>query len=179
MTKLAKMGMYAGIATSVGIIVKANMLPPGLPKNVAAAVKKINFAMDANTLESSKLTTLSKMRLSSPASYKTFIDDYILPRLQLTDKEKNDYRKGHKEYTATNIVYGLGLLLVDANKADRFDVTPLIQTTFQDLNVLKMKIESSGRPTFELKNVSKSHDHYYFRSKHRWTKVKDKLGVQL
>jgi hypothetical protein len=107
------------------------------------------------------------------------MDEYVLPRLRLSDKEKTDYIKGKKEYTATNIVYGLGMLLVDANKADKFDVSPLIQTTFQDLNVLKMGLDTTGKPTFALKNMGKSHDRYYFRSTHRSDVVKDKLGVQL
>lgn len=168
-----------GIISSAGLLVKQNKLPSKVNAALKAALKKINFDADSSKIESNKNTPLSKMRLSNFSAHQRFLNEYILPRLKsISEKERKEYLSGKKEYNAVNLAYGYGLLIVDANSDDIFDISALVKKCFQDLNVVKLGIKN-GIPSFTLKNVSESKDKYYFRSKHRFSKIKDKLGVQL
>lgn len=175
LTNLSEMGIFAGLATAVGILAEHNKLPDTIPK---AAIKKIDFEKDAAVLEANKSTQIDKMKLSSPVAYRALMDDYVLPRLKSVNPES--YRSGKEKYIGTNVAYGLGMIIADANKTGKLDMTKLVSSLFTDLNVIKLSVGSNGIPRWELKNVSTSKGgKYSFRSKHRWTVVKDKLGVQL
>jgi hypothetical protein len=168
-----------GILSSAGLLVKQNKLPSKVSNKLKDVLKKINFDADSAKVESNKNSALSKINLSNYSAHQRFLNEYILPRLKsITEKERKDYLSGKKEYNAVNLAYGYGLLIVDANSDDIFDISGLVKKCFQDLNVVKLGIKN-GVPSFTLKNVSESKDKYYFRSKHRFSKIKDKLGVQL
>lgn len=177
---LATKDIVGGLALSVGMLLASGMLPTGMTTAQVNDLKKINFTRDASILAGNKSGNMSKISLSSPASYKHLMDTYVLPRLKIPDSDKKKYLTHKMDYTATNIAYGMGMIIVDANKDGRFDVSDMVRKTFQDLNVLKIGLNpTTGVPTFELKNVSKAIDKYTFRSKYRWHVVKDKLGLQL
>ncbi|HEY4800549.1 MAG TPA: hypothetical protein VII99_15835, partial [Bacteroidia bacterium] len=176
---LATKPIYAGMAVSVGLLVSANRFPSTITPAAKMALKKTNLRQDSVSIEGSKMGKLSKTRLSNVNAYKEFMDTFVLPRLKIPETEKKQYASGKKDYTMTNVAYGLGLFLVQVNKENKFDLSPLIHTIFQDLNVVKMGINNMGVPHFTLKNIHEADDKYYFRSKHRWDVVKDKLGVQL
>lgn len=168
-----------GIIESAGLLVGKNKLPSKVSNDLRAALRKINFSKDSMKIESNKNGNLSKIGLSNFSAHQKFMNEYILPRLKsISDADKKAYLSGKKEYNSTNLAYGYGLLIVDANSDDVFDISSLVKKCFQDLNVVKLGLKG-GVPSFNLKNVSESKDKYYFRSKHRFSKIKDKLGVQL
>lgn len=177
---LATKDIFSGLLLSVGMLAKNNMLPSSMTSAQISNLKKINYTRDASILAGNKIGKLSKLGLSTPPAYKHLMDTYVLPRLKIYDNDKKKYLAVKTEYTATNIVYGMGMIIVDANKDGKFDISDLIRKTFQDLNVLKIGINATtGIPTYELKNISQTTDTYMFRSKYRWDVVKDKLGLQL
>lgn len=172
--KLAKMPIYAGLISATGVLVKNNMLPQMSPA-ASRALKKIRFEQDAMAFETNKASTIAKSSgISDKASYVTFMDEYIMPRVKGT-------RPASGNYTMTQLAYGMAMLLVDASKSRAIDLTPLIQLTFQDLNIVKMGVTSTGVPSFAVKNVTKTNETYELRSKYYFSQgiLKDKLGVQL
>lgn len=178
-TLFTKEPTLQGIIKAVGLLVDKNKMPSKLPKTLLTALKKINFDGDASIIERNKTNTLDKVKLSNNAAHIKFMNEYILPRLRsVPDADKKKYEIGNKHYTGTNLAYGYGLLIVDANSDGVFDISPLVKKCFQDLNIVKMGL-GAGIPNFTLKLVSESEDKYYLRSKHRFDVIKDKLGVQL
>jgi hypothetical protein len=169
----------SGILIAAGALTSKNKLPSKLSASTKSALSKINFDSDGPKVQNKSQMPLSKIGLSNMSAHVKFMNDYILPRLRtISEADKNKYLSGKKEYLGVNLAYGYGLLIVDANKEDVFDISLLVKKCFQDLNVVKMGLKN-GIPSFKLSNISKSEDKYYMRSKHRFTTIKDKLGVQL
>lgn len=109
----------------------------------------------------------------------SYIDQKVLPRLSsVPAMEKKKYLERKKPYSDHNIAYASISYIERAGKEGKLDPTKLIQKALPQLNILKMGVTREGLPQFELGSVF-SHSKYNFRSKARWDKVKDKLGVQL
>jgi hypothetical protein len=180
MKVMAESPTYQGIVEAVGELVKNKIFPSYFDGPMKTAFSKINFAKDARALETGKNSDIGKLALSNREAYKTFIDRYVLPAsksISLGDQKK--YISGTKKYTTTNIIYSLGKYVVETNTKGAFSLSPLVKLVFQDLNVVKMDLKTSGLVSFKVSNISKSDGKYQLRSKHRWDVVKDKLGLQL
>jgi hypothetical protein len=185
---LATMPINSGLAIATSLLVKNNALPSTVPRAAVMALHRMNLTQDAATLQSNKLGKLNQASLSNKDAYKVFMDSYALLRTKLADTIKKKYlntdvggkpKPSDLQYDMTNISYALGMLVADASIENKFDVTPLIHITFQDLNVVKTGINRDGIPSFDIHNVTKTKTVYKLRTKYRWDLLKDKLGVQL
>lgn len=112
------------------------------------------------------------------AFYK-YIDANTLHRLvSVPVSEKEKYIRRQKPYNAHNVTYSAIGYIERVGKEGKLDPTKLIQKALPQLNILKMGVNREGIPQFSLGSVFSSAQ-YNFRSKARWEKVNDKLGVQL
>ena len=172
---LANAPTFQGTVEAVGLLVKARIYPATMAsdKTLQAEFGKIAWERDAVLIEKAKNTPIRKLGVSRPLAYESFLTRHVVPRM------RNKVPSVEK-FTATNLVYGLlAMYVADTSKEGRFNVTPLISKLFPDLNIVKMGIGSNGVPVFHLTNRGESTDAVTLRSKARWEKIKDKLGVQL
>jgi len=133
----------------------------------------------ALVMQQRRTESINKMNIKNSGKIQYFMSNYVLPRTKLDQKIKTAYVSGKKDYTGNNVAYGLGMLIVDANKEGTLDCSPFLRTLFNDLNIVKMTLTSSV-PSFRVVNMEKYDDaKFLFRSKYRWDVIKDKLGIQL
>jgi hypothetical protein len=168
-----------GMFDAVDYLVKHAIFPNGLSNDAKNALK------NANIKDAKRLTTYGDLdRDARFAGLKIYIDSYVVPRLKgskqdpMTEEKKKAYISGNSPYSRSNIAYSLIMYIADCSKQNLISPTNIIKKSLPELNILKMGLSRTGMPIFELHSVYDA-GRYDFRSKARWTKVKDKLGIQL
>ena len=179
MVTLGDTSIVEGLFRVTAIIVNAKKLPKNMDKNIVAAMNAVDWDKIALVMQQRRTESINKMNIKNSGKIQYFMSNYVLPRTKLDQKIKTAYVNGMKDYTGNNVAYGLGMLIVDANKEGTLDCSPFLRTLFNDLNIVKMTLTSSV-PSFRVVNMEKYDDaKFLFRSKYRWDVIKDKLGIQL
>jgi hypothetical protein len=179
MVTLGEASIVDGLVKVVGLMVKAKKFPKAMDRKMISALSSIDWEGSASVMQQNKTQPISKMKIKNSSNIDYFMSNYVLPRTKLDNKIKNAYTTGKKEYTGNNVAYGLGMLIVDANKEGTLDCSPFLRTLFEDLNLIKMNL-TSAVPSFKVVNLTDYTDaKFLFRSKYRWDVIKDKLGIQL
>lgn len=179
MVALGEASIVDGLARVVALMVNAKKFPKGMNRVMTTALSSVDWSRHAAVLQQRRTESIYKMGIKNAKDIDYFMTNYVLPRTKLDPKIKSAYMTGKKEYTGNNVAYGLGMLIVDANKEGTLDCSPFLRTLFNDLNLVKMNL-TSAEPSFRVVNLENYSDaKFQFRSKYRWDVIKDKLGIQL
>lgn len=179
MMTLGEASIVDGLAKVVGLMVEAKKFSKTMDRKIIASLSSVDWEKHATIMQQKRTESIYKMGIKNAKDIDYFMSNYVLPRTKLDAKVKNSYMSGKKEYTGNNVAYGLGMLIVDANKDGILDCSPFLRTLFNDLNLVKMSLNSAV-PSFRIVNLMNYSDaKFLFRSKYRWDVVKDKLGIQL
>ena len=179
MIALGEASIVDGLVKVVDLMVKAKKFPRGMDRKIVSSLSSVDWERHATVMQQRRTESIYKMGIKNAKDIDYFMSNYVLPRTKLDTKIKNAYMTGKKQYTGNNVAYGLGMLIVDANKEGTLDCSPFLRTLFNDLNLVKMNL-TSAVPSFRVVNLTNYSDaKFLFRSKYRWDVIKDKLGIQL
>ena len=180
---LTESGMYEGIVLAFGELLKDSSTKNKMDipaKTLQEIFKGVNFKSDSTKFETFKLKEITEIGLSKPTAYARFLNEFIIDSTKkVPAQEIKDYQSGKKAYTSTNVVYGLTKVIA---KTD-FNFDYVINAAFQDLNIVKMSMKD-GVPAFKMVATVDAENtvrggNYIFRNKASFTRINDKLGLQL
>lgn len=181
---LTNSGMYEGIVLAFGELLKDSSTKNKMDipaTKLQEIFKGVNFKDDSTKFETFKLKEITEIGLSKPTAYARFLNEFIIDSTKkVPAQEIKNYQSGKKAYTSTNVVYGLTKVIA---KTD-FNFDYVINQAFQDLNVVKMSMNKDGIPAFKMVSTVDAEDtvkggNYIFRNKASFTRINDKLGLQL
>jgi len=196
---LTNHGMYEGIVLAFGELIKnpltknyfttlfSKVTFSTMGRQILTATKMnemfkgVNFEADSMKFEKNKLKEITEINLSKPKAYAMFLNEFILGSTQkVSDADKKAFLSGKKAYTSTNVVYGLTKFIASTD----FDFDYVINAAFQDLNIVKMSMNKDGIPAFKMVATVDAEDtvkggNYVFRNKASFSRINDKLGLQL
>ena len=125
---------------------------------------------------------LDKLNLKGYNAYNKFMNEFVIDATEQPPKTKEQFKSSDKQYTTTNLVYGFIKYVAKPS----YSLGDIFGTLFPDLNVVKVGISRKGVPELKLVTTVKISDSraelktaFDMRSKARFSKVKDKLGLQL
>lgn len=184
---LTNHGMYEGIVLAFGELIKNSSTKSKMNKQILTTAemsemfKDVNFEADSMKFEKNKLKEITKIKLSKPEAYRNFLNKFILESTQkVSEADKKAFLSGTKAYTSMNVVYGLTKFIASTD----FNFDYVINAAFQDLNIVKMSMDTNGIPAFKMVATVKADDtvkggNYVFRNKASFSRINDKLGLQL
>ena len=184
---LTNHGMYEGIVLAFGELLKNSSTKSKMNKQILTTAemnemfKDVNFETDSMKFEKNKLKEITKIKLSKPEAYRNFLNKFILKSTQkVSEADKKAFLSGTKAYTSMNVVYGLTKFIASTD----FNFDYVINAAFQDLNIVKMSMSKDGVPAFKMVATVDADDtvkggNYIFRNKASFTRINDKLGLQL
>lgn len=152
-------------------------------RKIFSGITKKDFDSDALLIEKAgRDKPLDKLGLKGYKSYVRFMNEFVIQDTREDEKIKKKYQTGDKEYNTTNLVYGFIKYLAKPS----YGVTEILGSLFPDLNIVKITIDRNGLPGFKLVTMIKIADKRAelegacdLRSKASFSRVKDKLGLQL
>jgi hypothetical protein len=184
---LTNHGMYEGIVLAFGELIKNPLTKSKMDKKILTAkemsemFKGVNFEADSMKFEKNKPKEITEINLSKPEAYRNFLNEFILESTQkVSEADKKAFLSGKKAYTSMNVVYGLTKFIASTD----FDFDYVINAAFQDLNIVKMSMNKDGIPAFKMVATVDAEDtvkggNYVFRNKASFSRINDKLGLQL
>jgi len=181
---LTKHGMFEGVVVAFGDLIKGNAnRAKGFEisqNELRSMFSGVDFASDGKKIESNKDKPLGNISLSNTSAYVEFLNRFIIDSTKVPDAEKRKLKEGKASYTTTNLVYGFIKFISSSD----FNFDEIMSQCFQDLNIVKMGVNSDGVPVFKMQATVEAEDTvksdvYTFRSKAAFDRVRDKVGIQL
>lgn len=174
---LADSATFAGPIIAFGMALNNNKVKFQDKDKIKKILSAVDFNKDAEIIEKNKDKPINKLGLSNYLAYKDFIDEFIIDSTREPNKE--DYKSGKKQYTTTNVVASCIKYL----SSIEYNLEPILKELFPDLNIVKVGIKN-GEPEFVLQTMIDVKDAiqesvYDLRSKAGFSRVNDKLGIQL
>lgn len=181
---LTKYSMFEGVIVAFGDLISGNAnKAKGFEisqSELRTMFSGVDFLADARKIEANKDKPIGNLNLSKPAAYTEFLNRFIIDSTKVPESEKKKLKEGKAHYTTTNVVYGFIKFISSSD----FNFEEIMSQCFQDLNIVKMGLDSSGVPVFKMQATVEAEDTvksdvYTFRSKAAFDRVRDKVGIQL
>lgn len=183
--------MFTGPFKAFSYLMKKKKIAKGFDRKIFSIFNGIDIESDADLFDRNKDKFISQLKLNSKnlVAYDNFLKNYIEDTI--SSKSKTELKTLRKKdsigFITDNVVYGM---IKYISSVENFKFDEIMKELFPDLYVIKMGLSKDGVPSWHLQTTVKDDkvfqlksyvlgQEYAFRSKAAWSRVRDKLGVQL